>query len=351
MIRNFTSIILLTVVFFCAELGAQDIHFTHFTSSPIQFNPALAGAFEGTLRASGNFRSQWNGSNIDGYTTYDPSIDAPIPFMIKDRHWIGAGIQMLNDKRGRHQLGLNQFKLGLAFHFSLDKKITSFISFGAQFISNSTSLTYLNDMFGDTPFQVRNGSNLNDPDVNTVTGMPNSTQDEDATTSFSDWAFGVNYIKRTKKGEFSIGLALAHPFTNNISFGSTQEDIPARISGMASYKGLLGKKYKIEPAILYQTMGAYGSELSANTMLGMKLKPELPYWIKAGLGVRTGTLSPQVLLGLDYNSLSATLAFDIPMNDVQDASGFQNAFELGLVYIWTRNKVPNPDPIIFCPRL
>jgi hypothetical protein len=227
----------------------------------------------------------------------------------------------------------------------LDKKLTSIISIGGQYITNGRNANILNA----TTRPSLGGGEDQDKELfsggNTVSD-PNSP---DATTDFKNWVFGVNYMKRTKTGEFSLGLSTANLFTNDQAF-KNQEDQPFKINAIASYKGILNKKYKFEPAILFQSL-SWGSEVSAHAVMGFKLKPEQDVWLKGGLGVRTGTFSPQVLLGMDFKQLNAMLSFDIPVSGVGNLEGFQNAFELGLVYQWTRNKIPQPDPIIYCPRL
>jgi len=38
---------------------AQDIHFSQFQVAPMNYNPALAGQFDGDLRFIANQRTQW----------------------------------------------------------------------------------------------------------------------------------------------------------------------------------------------------------------------------------------------------------------------------------------------------
>jgi len=368
---KFLNKLFLSVLFFgTMNLSAQDIHFTNFTLSPVTFNPALSGAFEGTLRVGGNFRGQWLGS-LGGYQTYDPTVDAPIPFMIKNRHWIGAGISMVNDKQkarissdqmitlfpndeignGLLNLNTNQFKMSLAFHLSLDKKITKILSFGGQYIASTRKLQSPSGAVVDPEF-LATGSSKDFNSLTTSSGTSSTGVDKPlALNSPSDWIFGVNFISRSKSGEFSIGLSSAHVFKNNTSLRTqTDYDQPMRLTGLVSYKGMMNKKYKIQPALLVQSTSE-GFEVSTHALLGFKIKPESEYWLNGGLGLRTGTLSPQVLMGVDFKTITARLAFDIPINGVANAPGFQNAFELGVQYVWVRSKIPNPDPIIYCPRL
>src|ERR1700738_4685167 len=74
---------------------AQDPHFSQYFSSPLTFNPALTGYFDGTQRLAFNIRNQW--VNIgDAYITGTASFDTRI---LKNK--IGA-----NDKWGFGVLAL-----------------------------------------------------------------------------------------------------------------------------------------------------------------------------------------------------------------------------------------------------
>ena len=47
-------------LFFIAVFStAQDIHFTQFTYTPLNTNPAQTGLFDGDYRVGGNYRTQW----------------------------------------------------------------------------------------------------------------------------------------------------------------------------------------------------------------------------------------------------------------------------------------------------
>ena len=65
--------ILGTVITVCAlivSVSAQDAYFTQFYANPLELNPALTGAVEGTYRVSLSYRDQWSGLVDNPYKTF-----------------------------------------------------------------------------------------------------------------------------------------------------------------------------------------------------------------------------------------------------------------------------------------
>ena len=77
--KHFYSKVSIWVALVCLPIfaWAQDIHYTNFGFSPLNINPALTGVFNGDYRATGNFRSQWQGVPVS-YLTVSSSFDMKI---------------------------------------------------------------------------------------------------------------------------------------------------------------------------------------------------------------------------------------------------------------------------------
>jgi len=83
------SLLLFCSILFFGSTQAQDIHWTMFDMSPLTLNPAFTGAYEGTFRVGGIYRSQWN-SFTTGFETPSVYVDAPI-LMIGKKSWLAVG--------------------------------------------------------------------------------------------------------------------------------------------------------------------------------------------------------------------------------------------------------------------
>src|SRR6476661_3975981 len=79
---------------------AQDPHFTQYHAAPLFINPALTGMYNGTIRASTNYRSQWT-SIGDGFTTMQFCADAPLgKGGLGNGNFFGVGFLVAKDKAG-----------------------------------------------------------------------------------------------------------------------------------------------------------------------------------------------------------------------------------------------------------
>jgi type IX secretion system PorP/SprF family membrane protein len=330
-------------------LNGQDLHFTNFDFAPQSISPALNGAFLGTYRVNAIFRDQYQNAGVNGFRTIEAAIDAPIIRGIRKQDWIGVGISIDRDSRGMFNLTDMQTRLGLAYHLSLDKKQTRILSFGAQRVGINRSMEI---PAGAGITSVLLSGARTDADIEalrnraaggTQGGSPNIS------ASFSDLSAGVTFTATSKTNKFVIGVSSMHFLRNNSALQLTY-DIPLRITGFVTYDRMINKKMKIEPAILFQRM-SIGTEVSAKAMLGYTVSPTNPLMIKGGLGVRTGTVSAQILAGAEYKNIRVGLAYDLPLSGYARAPGIQNALEMGVSYLGIINRTPKPKPIIVCPRL
>ena len=104
---------ILLVMITSYTLTGQDIHFTQFTMQPMTLNPAHTGAFLGSLRVGGIYRSQWASVIDNEFSTPSAYVDVPLIKGFRNRDWIGVGVSFFQDKAG--SLGLKT----TGYHFSL----------------------------------------------------------------------------------------------------------------------------------------------------------------------------------------------------------------------------------------
>ena len=107
--------------------NAQDIHFTMFHVAPTAMNPAAAGVFDGTFRASTNFKTQW-GSISNPYNTFSLTADGSVWKNRGGTAHMGVGINMYRDVAGTTNFGTTKIQLSLSSILSLNEK--SFMSIG-----------------------------------------------------------------------------------------------------------------------------------------------------------------------------------------------------------------------------
>ncbi len=109
----------------CIDLNAQDFHFSQYDETPLLINPALTGAFEGTLRGHLYFRNQWS-KVINPYETYGASFDARLTTNTKKKSknesgCLSFGISIMKDKTGKSELSVTQSLFSVAYHQRIQK--------------------------------------------------------------------------------------------------------------------------------------------------------------------------------------------------------------------------------------
>lgn len=338
---------LLTGLFVCFSvltINAQDLHFTNFRLAPLTVNPALAGAFEGTVRVGGIYRGQW--LDVNGYKTPALYVDSPIIKGLRKNDWVGVGISFFSDKAGIGGLTETGGGLNAAYHFGLDKNnIRNNIAIGVSWGTISRKLSDTNAfIFRDqllTPGPIVPGSSAE------TSGLQSAMEG----SSYTDWTAGVTlHYDLTKRNRLKTGIAAGHITTpeNSLINAGVRATNGFKITGFAQLELGMSDKVSFEPALLFQVEGK-GKEFALQGLGGYMIDPKKDLELNAGLGYRVGD-AVQLLLGATYGDLTVGGSFDANASSFQGASGFQNGFEIGASYILKIYKKPNVKPVIICPR-
>ena len=129
---------ILTVLVASTPLKAQDVHFTMFHAAPIVLNPAATAVFDGTFRASTNFRTQWR-SVSNPYNTFSFTAEGAA---FKDRGGtahMGIGLSAYRDIAGTTNFGTTKVDLALSGIIQLDDYQTLSIGLKGGWAQHSMS--------------------------------------------------------------------------------------------------------------------------------------------------------------------------------------------------------------------
>lgn len=323
-------------------LYSQDIHFTQFNLAPLTYNPALTGAFYGSVRIGGLYRDQWGGA----YSTPSFYIDSPILKGFRKQDWIGVGLNAFQDEAEseyipfdvgtssrRGTITTGGLLSSAAYHFALDKQRNTVIALGIQGGTLSKKLG------GDYQFEDAILSNSGSQDQ-----LPNKDQGK----NYLDISGGLTITgKTTGESFYRIGISALHvnkPRATILGGGGASSRLPMKIVGYGTYHLDLNDQLTVTPSVLFHSFGP-ASEVAVQGLLGYKI-PAQNTVIKAGLGYRLGD-AMEVLAGVDYKDLRVGASYDLTLSDLQSP---HNAFELAVAYILRIYKRPKIDPVIFCPR-
>jgi len=367
-------LLVLSLLTLMSDLWSQDLHFTYFEMSPMTFNPAQTGSFNGTIRLNGHFRGQWLGTG--GYKTPAFSIDSPVIKGLRKYDWVGAGISFFNDDAGSGNLVTSGGGLNVAYHFGFDKNYSRVFTVGIKYGSHSRklnsgfNLTLRDELISGAP----------GPDAALIP-QPSGANGDVQGRSNSDYAIGFLYKAiPNKTTNYEIGLAADHltsPRTsilagagptgggmiggvdctmdpmNPICRQGQMEDQDRRNIRFTTHANMtrqVNDKVSFSPGAMMQFTRA-GLEMQAHGILGYKLDEKKGTIVNAGLGFRAiGPADLQLFLGAEMKDLKIGAAFDLGVLGFQTAPGFQSAFEIAATYIINIHKKPDVEPVIFCPR-
>jgi len=343
-----------------SSVQAQEIHYTLYDMSPLTLNPAQTGAFYGTVRVGGIFRTQWWAVDDNlGYETPAFYIDAPIIRGFREQDWVGIGAVIVNDRAGSLGLKNTATMFSASYHLGLGKDGNSVLTLGIQGGNVQRSLI-LGDLgerakFGDSFEDGNFSQNTEDP---LAGGGPNSDPGSmNPNTSFLDFGTGLMFKQKNEDGDggFEVGVSVDNvnrPKTNFSSLGNQQEPDsdrkPIRIGAHTRFEFPLDDRWSAAPTAFFQTQrGAY--EFSLQGWAGYLFDPEKDITFNFGLGYRLGD-SPNILLGADIKDLRVAASFDINTSQYRTATDYQGAFEIAAWYIIKKYKKPEIKPAILCPR-
>lgn len=337
---------------------AQEIHYTLYNMSPLTLNPAQTGAFFGTARIGGIFRSQWFSVDDNlGYETPGIYIDAPIIRGFRDQDWVGVGAVMVNDRAGSLGLKNTGTFLSAAYHLGLGKDGNSVLTLGLQGGSVQRSLILGERAnFGDS-FDAATGgfTGQTDDDISGGSGSGGGGQSTNATTDFLDFGAGLMFKTNVDgKGGFEIGLSVDHFTQPEDSFRSVsnaednEDKKPMRIAAHTRYEWQLTDRWSAAPTAFFQTQRG-ATEVSLQGWAGYLFDPEKDITFNFGLGYRVGDAA-KVLLGADIKDLRVAASFDLNTSPYRTHTDYQGAFEVSAWYIIKKYKQPEVKPAILCPR-
>lgn len=323
----------LLLFFLSISLYGQDIHWTQFDMAPIQLNPARSGDFYGTARLSGIARTQSNSIANTGFFTYAFGLDAPIIKGFRDKDWVGIGLSFATDKAGELELGLKSQLFAGSYHFSLDKKGTSYLTLGVQIESYGRKL-----------------GNSDAADFRNNNGMPLPSGNQNDFTNATGYGVGLQWSSNlNERTKMRIGGKFSRIGRMRLPLGqSSNYRIPNRITIHADVDIQTGARTRVMPALLYENYGtASAIVFQAKGKYLLDKKKELD--LTGGLGYRFGD-ALEVLVGLGWGNFDFGIGYDLPVSGQASEAIPLGGLEMAIIYTLKIYKEPKVDPVIFCPR-
>jgi type IX secretion system PorP/SprF family membrane protein len=316
-------------------LAAQDPHFSQYFSSPLTFNPALTGYFDGTQRLSLQTRNQWSIAG-DGYTTGTFSLDSRIlkKQTASNDRW-GVGLMGLYDQSAGGVYKNTYVSLSTAFNKGLDEEGNQRIGIGIQTTLATKRIDVNSVSFGNQ----FNGSGFD-------LSLPNGESVINRSLNYIDLNAGLLYnFKDDNDNRFSFGGSAFHLLQPRLSFFSNGNPVlPTRYTLHASAVIPVQNNNRVfisthfmqqAQATEFVIGGAYAWNINSSD-----------YHLYAGGWLRVNdAIYPY--LGLQGNQWQLGLSYDITQTDIRQSVRKAGSLELSVQILFNSDQRKKGIPCFF----
>lgn len=327
-IGRWTRLIYLMAVFVASfppgcKILAQEAHFSQFYTTPLLINPANTGMTDANLRFANNYRNQWAKIGVP-YKTLYTSLDSKIAIAGKS---FGIGALIVHDQSSAYNLAADQFLV--SFSYSRIIKNHQFtVGIQPGFVSkayNTNGLTF-GSQFDGTSQQYN----------------PRLTSYENYLSNnmgFFDLNAGIYWRTLIRNFMPSAGFSVSHINRPKASFSSSPEAtrLPMKYTFNGQVDIPLSNRFNIVPGMLYSYVSG------ANELLigGTENYAISDFFIPAKkiYAITFARVNPFQNLdalivggGIKFAKFDIGLSYDINISPLAQASNFNGAFELSLVY-------------------
>lgn len=331
-------LIFITTIFLTfVDSYAQDIHFSQMRFSPLNLNPALAGA-EQNFQGIVNYRNQWN-SVAFPFQTIGASVDWRFKEKRGGNGFLAGGLNLFNDQAGDVRMTTTNVNLSLAYHLFIDDKSTIGLA-----IQGGMGQRGINPAAGLWTSQYDGAG------FNTSIGSGESFE----ATNFTHLDAGAGVVYHYKNGEkyirandqfkLTAGLAAFHVNRPSSSFlAGGEDDLAMRFSAFvnADY-GIRNSNFSLVPAIYYNRQGPHqeilgGTYVRVIVTEGSKVTGFIQELATSfGAFYRFGDAFVAKFM-MEYSNYSLGVSYDFNVSSLTEASRGRGGVEFFLRFV-----LPNP---------
>ena len=337
---------------------SQDPHLSQFYMAPVYLNPAMTGAFDGNYRVSGLFRSQWGSAlqkeAVPMYRTYTFSAEFRTNKGFGQGDAFGFGVSFLGDQAGDAKFGYNVAGVSVAYHKALDQHYKNYLVAGFSSQLYQQTLDYSNLQFGNQ----WDGSGYN---------SLVSEQQPDTKLRYWDVNAGllwhITNVGKTRRTNAYIGVSAFHLNAPVVSvFGNQDVRLNRKYVVHGGISLPLIGRFDIQPKFIVMVQGQSVETIWASDvriLLGNESKETSNLHFGAMFRMVGGDptetsakkLNPESVIftaGTDWKGLNVSLAYDVTVSKLINATNDKGGFEVGLHYTGRWDK--RTSHTINCPK-
>lgn len=319
-----------------SKLVAQDPRLGQYFASPMTLNPGLIGKGVNDWRALTSYRSQWQGTGAQPFTTATVSVEKNLTG--SDKNTLGLGMMFLSDASNGGVLKNNYFAIGLAYTNALDAE-------ARHFLGGGLTVNYTNRILDPSKFQF--ASQLGSD------GFQSSTPANDGASipknNYFDVNAGLTYSYRGDRSGFNTGVGYFHAASPKDAAMSDAPEftIDPRINIQAGYQHAVGNGgSEIGVSTIWEKQGGY--DRFTLGVMGKLTLSEASFDIQSvniGLWDRFGdAIYPYV--GIEGRNWLLGVSYDIMTSSISTTSLQSFELSFGLQFGKHRRSATTRTPVL-----
>jgi type IX secretion system PorP/SprF family membrane protein len=324
----------LVFAFACVKMYAQDAHFTQHYATPTYITPAMTGIFDGRIRGTLAYRSQWSSFLATPFNTFAATFDVRVPIGNKaEEHFLGVGLDLYSDKLGGNSYtSTDAMSISGAYHRSLDAKGDNSLSVGLRIGFAQRSINYEGLTFEDQFDPSRNNYSVETREV-----PPRNS------ISYADMSTGVFWSTNPeKRTQYHAGIGLYHINRPNVALYQAAGAAPLGLRTAVIVGGQfeLTPRTDIIPRVVVLTQsGSFEANIGANLRFGLDDYNEKSVF--AGAWVRPvsdlyGKMNMDAIVlmtGVQWEKIRVGLSYDVNVSPLLSASKTVGAYEMTFQFV------------------
>jgi type IX secretion system PorP/SprF family membrane protein len=340
---------LLLSVLLAWSVLSQDIHFSQYYAAPVFLNPALTANVNGVFRVAANYRNQWflipTLNTRAPYQTIQGSFDMPILRNRLKNDGFGFGLNVYHDRAGNGVLTTTTALASIAYHKAVDRYGRSRVSLGLQAGVTNKAIN-LNNLIFESQFDQAIGfwnenlSNQESPIDNTSIIYPTVN-------------VGVLWTSHPKtQFRYYFGYAANNVSRPRESFlNDPQNRLQVRHIVHGGMEIFTNKKmeFSFAPTFLFMIQNA---AQAYQVGLGFNYEHTDDLGFFGSVSTRFSPGNPDAVItgfGVEFYNVRLGLSYDFNFSGLRTATRAQGAAEVGLVYIFRKEKIGPIQYSNYCP--
>lgn len=339
MMKKYILITFLLVI--VGRVFAQDLHYTQFYNTPMNFNPSLTGIYNGDQRYMVSVRDQWRAVPIP-YFTLTGSYDMKFYPTKWKKSFFSAGVVFNYDLQGESALNLTNLNLAGSYSYVLSQK----------------NLLTVGGLIGIASRGFSNDNLQWDAQYNPITfqyeeNRPTMEDLDNYRFNFLETGLGVNYRwQNNSRTHVTLGVAGFHlnrpaqDFHANVS-STRVAKLGIRFAAHAVANFKIADPLDIQVNGLYQNQYVY-EEIVLGALLKIYINQQRGKMFEFHIGSSyrfNDAIIPT--LAVQYNDWYIGFNYDVNISNLEDYVNYRGGPELHVSYIFRR--VPPQKAFKLCP--